>query len=825
MFIAACQELWKLLDDRHKASAGTSSVASAVGNPHFNDHTHDSAYDRNLLLYAMLEIQMSMDHDSLAEVEYGTLTLLDTICGSGVGGYRVPTQKKDWNTYEFNDGYDVDSFAPVVMYGSLETVRSAFLASATECREGFAAEDVALSIYCNGIDGGDRAHVRGSTHLRVDAKQREWHAPFAMQRDRYCDESVKISVEDALARPPSFDSDLYDTEYKRKAAIDQLIVPSWHRGEEGIDSRRRELSLRAFVYITSSSDGAVRPGMHRLLDLPVFGSAECKSLPGVDCAGDGPYSVVLSPGDAALVAYERDAAHRSGRQMLKAVRCSALIQGTAELTAPSSRACTTAPFYGAHQGCHSRDLVLSSRPVLYASKYWIRTLTAPPPSPPPTSPSPPPPSPLPPLPQSPPLPPYVQPQGELMQYIRTLEEATCTSVYYLTSATRCDRLAVGLSQSVLYAVTSPPRPPPAQPSAASPPPPHPPPSPALPSGFAYTPVDWAQLSTTRVPTPLMGELHDPSLHDSGYYAEARDILTMRDALKDVDVRRAARCTKWQSRAPMPCATAALATNCIPGLRHCGTSYQISHQPFLELGLSGTPASRGRRLWGLEIFLPQNPKIANLFYHSVEPEVGDSGYTIQVYRSDGSTIACAPQAAQHNAAELTSDRKLLHVCAGGGASDADLYALADAYRIRVTLLGRYRQLWLANVNVVEASLTSAELDTQPPRPPPLPGLPPTPPARPAAGCTFAARQFYASVRVLANDVGTEEPCGKSADDCCRIARGQHEGGAVSPDTGARAFALSDSGCCTVIVGHGPLAETDAPWGFLTAAAGTGIVPLW
>ena len=324
----------------------------------------------------------------------------------------------------------------------------------------------------------------------------------------------------------------------------------------------------------------------------------------------------------------------------------------------------------------------------------------------------------------------------------------------------------------------------------------------------------------------MSDLHDLSLHDSGYYAEARDILTMRDALKAVDVRQAARCTKWQSRAPMPCATAALATNCIPGLRHCGTGYQISHQPFLELGLSGTPASRGRRLWGLEIFLPQNPELANLFYHSVEPEVGDSGYAIQVYRSDGSTIACAPQAAQHNAAELTGDRKLLHVCAGGGASDADLYALADAYRIRVTLLGRYRQLWLANVNVVEASLTSAELDTQPPRPPPLPGLPPTPPALPAAGCTFAARQFYARPgRVLANGVGTEEPCGKSADDCCRIARGQHEGGAVSPDTGARAFELSDSGCCTAIVGHGPLVETDAPWGFLTAAAGTGIVPLW
>ena len=55
----ACKELHNFLNDRKRASAGRRSQAALKGNPHFNDDSHASDYDRNLLLYAMMEIKMS----------------------------------------------------------------------------------------------------------------------------------------------------------------------------------------------------------------------------------------------------------------------------------------------------------------------------------------------------------------------------------------------------------------------------------------------------------------------------------------------------------------------------------------------------------------------------------------------------------------------------------------------------------------------------------------------------------------------------------------------------------------------------------------------
>tara|TARA_B100001175_G_scaffold276511_1_gene252001 strand:- start:1409 stop:3289 length:1881 start_codon:yes stop_codon:yes gene_type:complete len=55
----ACYELHQFLDSRRNAGAGSASKAETDGNPHYNDNSHNSVYDRNLLLYAMLEIKMS----------------------------------------------------------------------------------------------------------------------------------------------------------------------------------------------------------------------------------------------------------------------------------------------------------------------------------------------------------------------------------------------------------------------------------------------------------------------------------------------------------------------------------------------------------------------------------------------------------------------------------------------------------------------------------------------------------------------------------------------------------------------------------------------
>jgi len=799
----ACKMLWRLFDDRRKASAGTLSRAFADGNnPHFDDITHQSVYDRNLLLYAMLEIKMSLDKDSLSDIEFSTIGMYDTICGMGVGGYRVPVGPTDYQTYNFRAGFELDTFSPIVGYGSLETMQSSYLGYATACRQNFAREDIAMQIFCNGI--GPAGAGQG-TELRLDAQERQTYAPFIIQRDMLCNEAQDISIEDTLGRPHDFDTSLFDTPYRSRLAINQIFAAPYHRGEEKLTQRRYTLNMRSFVYITSSTNPSVRPGMHRLLDLPVFDREECKQLPGVNCAPRTSLPIILNSGDAYLALHEASQYHFTGRQIMREIRCSSFIDAFLQRSA-----CRHAPYSSSNvTGCYHGDLNLQSRPRLYSSRQWINSLTAPPPSPPPFSPSPPPPSPCPPNPHSPPLPPYVQPQSELMATIRTMEEQACTSVYFLTTTTRCDRLAVGLTRSVLYEQTLPPSPPPAQPEIQSPPPPNPPPVPSLPAGIFNSPVLGAQMSTMRTPVLLDGRTYVPSLFSDGYYATATQRTQMRIAWVTASIDQMARCSEWQTRAILPCVSGAFSNNCITGMKHCVSDFDNSNEPFVDFTLVSLPATRQNRLWAVQINLPSNTELANLFFHSATV-VGGSGYKVDIFRQDGSQIPCMTQAEQTEAVSLNSERRIVHLCAGGAATDAQIHALDQAHRVRITLVGSYRQLWLKDVTILETASANDEISLRSPHPPPLPGLPPTPPSVPTETCTFHQNSFYADRVVVKH-----EPCGSSANECCYHAR-------TTP--GVTAFELSDTGCCTLVstseTGVRPTATPQL--GFLQPTSGTGVL---
>lgn len=792
-----------MFDDRHMASAGTASTAhsNANGNPHFSDPAFDSRFDRNLLLYAMLEIRMSLDKDSLADVEYSTLSLYDTICGSGVGGHRVPVNALDYETYDFEAGYEIHKFAPVVMYGSLETIRSAHMQSLQSCDQAFAPEDVAQHVFCTMADR--RSRNLAKHYLKLDTLQREYYSPFVMHRDRLCNADVEISIEDALARPPQFTDNLYDTPIRNKFFLDYYVAPAWNRGEENIHSRLFELSLKSWVYITSSSDPSVRPGMHRLLELPVFGSQGCSALPGVDCSGPGVGPLILKPGPAEVASYERKArsldAFTRGRLLMRTLRCSQMVIDF------TGEPCVAAP-YSSEPNCYQGSLPIVSRPVYYSSKQWLRNLIAPPPSPPPFSPSPPPPSPSPPCPHPPPSPPLPRSQFQLMATIREVEESACTSVYFLTTSTRCNRLAVALTRSVLYEPIDPPSPPPAEPTVLSPPPPMPPPSPAIPSVMANSPVAAVRMSTYRVPKAKNHSTAE--LYADGYYMVPSDHSAMMTSLPTASQTALASCTPWQSAAPLPCVSGALQSNCVSGTRHCDSEASNLLNPKLELKLSGTPGSRRNRLWGLKITLPSNEELAGLFFESARDAPRGSGYTVKVYNPDGSPLPCASQSEQTDSAGLRSDREVQHICASGGASDADLYSLADAERVLITLTGAYRQIWFKSVTVMEISLADAELPPRPPRPPPLPMLPPTPPASPSYSCTFNTQQFYGSMTVL-----MLEPCGYNQATCCASA---HE-------HGAQGYEVDDAGCCKLFTGAvGSLVANSLRLGYMSTRAGTGLV---
>lgn len=808
--LAACKELFALLDGQesygasagtgraHAHAAGLASRAHALGNPHHSDPAFQSQFDRNLLVYAMLDIKLSMDKDSLEKVAYSTLGLMDTICGSGVGGHRVPVDVADYETYDFQAGYEVEKFAPIVMFGSLESIRSTHMHDLASCPAGFAREDVSQHVYCNLKD--KRSGFQTQRYLRLDAEQRALHAPFVMQRDRLCNASAAVSIEDVLGRPPHFDSALFDTPYRSKTALNTWVAPVWHRGEENLHQSLKSLSMMAWVYVTSSSDPRVRPGMHRLLDLPVFADAGCSQLPSVDCSGPGLAPFILNQGAAFQAEFENTVQYTRGRILMRTIRCSRVIEDFTGLS------CEPAPYAANLPMCYQEKLLLASNPKLYSSKMWLHNLVAPPPLPPPLPPSPPPPSTPPPCPNPPPASPPTVSQREVMASIRTMEEEACTSVYYLTTTTRCNRLAVGLTRTVLYDRISPPSPPPGDPLTASPPPPRPPPSPATPSWLTLTPIASTRLSTYRVPIELGQSRLD--LREDGYYTQD-SWKEVKKALSGAPPDAAlAKCTQWQSEAPLPCVSGALQDNCISGSRHCGSEYDNSDAPRIELQLSGAPATRGNRLWGFEIVLPETEELARLFFESVMPSIGGSGYKVDVFRADGSPIACAhaPFMTQIEAAALPG--RVQHLCTDGGASDSELYALDQADRILITLSGSYRQIWFKSVTVFETSLHKATLPPRPPYPPPLPILPPNPPSLPAINCTFNANQYYEKRVVIG-----KEPCGVTPAQCCAAAHEQS----------AKGFELDDSRCCTLITDtDGDLTTDSSRWGWMTSRSGTGLL---
>lgn len=435
----ACAELFRFLDDP--------DMTAPVGAQH--------QFDRNLLLTATLEVFLSLEHEHRAGLPFSTAGVWDLMCGTDVAGYRVPVHAWQYETYDTRR-VEVDSFAPIVAYGSLDTLQSALAAIGDECPANFASRDLAQAMFCGRL---------ASSQLALDARERAKASPFATLRDRMCNPAEEYSIEEAVARPPAFSSSLFDTSRNSKLFLKDMVVPAAHRGEEDV-SKTGLKSLRAWVYVTSSADPRVPAGMHRLLDIPVFSAAKCAQLPDAACSAGGKR---INSGTLASFAAASDS-HVTGRVALASKRCNRAVEEATGLT------CERAPFAQV-AGCSAEDLDLVERPEFYASVHWLRLLATPPPAPPPRPAKPPPPSLPPPAPLLPPPPPLELSTQSLKQTVLAFEEELCYTVYTLSSQTRCDRFAAQLSRRVFHKQSHPPALPPGarsrlEPCSCSTPPAH-----------------------------------------------------------------------------------------------------------------------------------------------------------------------------------------------------------------------------------------------------------------------------------------------------------------------------------------------------------------
>ena len=827
----ACRTLVDFFSDPENAGRG--SLARESGNPAWSAREYDSPYDRNLLLYVTVEAAIAL---GLPDDRFSVDATWRVMCDHGSD--RVPTYGDYKNAYQVPAQALVPNFLPILAYGSLELLRSPAWAMQNRDDTLF-PEDLARHV---------RRSKRAANFLRYEDQGRYRYAPSYMQA-RYCDAGREIQIADCLGDPgaaPSFLFDIYKDERIVSGStgaqlsagegetVDEggvwMYAKANHFEAEVIDRTYKELNLHSLVYVTSSHDPSIPPGVHRLLDLNVFADEDtCATVASARCRSNdwsNPtkqrsswYTTLMPPRDYVPRGFV------SGIQMFVRARYHKLIPadfpGAAAFDVdvydglPGCRSTQTVGTYMQYKGTES-DEVESIKNLINR----LHNPTPPPPEP-PAPPSPPPPSPPPPSP--PPSAPEAYLRSELRERVFEAEKAFCTQVYWRTVDERCDELSIALTTRYLVDELPPPSLPPQSPAGS--PPPLAPPSPPLPDDLADAVIAGATLSTLRRPDAHTATTQTALVYDGFAYGDGEAFDAAATAALDADQRT--RCVSGTSAtaaivadavatvgggaataasiaaavaaaahaAALPCVSAVREDNCLDGSRACDrriggsddAERRNSKDAELELRLEAQPRIRRAFLHSVKLHLPQTYELASLLFTSNE-RTGGSGYRIEALRGDGSVAATATDTVTF----VPDSRELEVLFAPTDDDDTVLRALSDVGYVRLTLPGDFRQIWLDRVQVVEKAFDLASLSPAPPSPPPRPHSPLAPPES-GASCDFAVGGALDDRFVVRQDF---EGCDLTEAECCEAAATSYTADEVA--TRSVGYIFSDHGCCSTMV---------------------------
>ena len=822
----ACRTLVDFFNDPDHAGRG--SLAREGGDPTWSAREYDSPYDRNLLLYVTVEAAIAL---RLRDDRFSVEATWRRMCDHG--SYLAPTYGDYKQSYQAPDGTLVPNFLPILAYGSLELLRSPAWAMQRRDDTLF-PEDLVRHV---------RRSNRAGNFLRYEDQGRYRYAPSAMQA-RYCDAGREIQISDCLGDPgkaPSFLFDIYKDERivsgstgaqlsaGQGKTVDEggvwMYATPEHLEAEVIDRTYKELNLHSLVYVTSSHDPSIPPGIHRLLDLDVFADEDtCATVASARCRSDdwsNPsktrtwYTTLMPAADyvprgfvSGIDMFVRARYHKEIAEDFPAVAAAFDVDVYNGL--PGCRSTETVGTYMQYKGTES--------PVGISIKDLINRLNhpTPPPPEPPAPPSPPPSTP----PPSPPPPdaPLAYLRSELRERVFEAEKAFCTQVYWRTVDERCDELSVALTTRVLVDERPPPSLPPQSPVGL--PPPLSPPLAPLQGDLADVAVAGALLSTLRQPTAHDATATTALVYD-GFYLAPGEVFSPA-VLAGLAADQRTRCVGGDhAAAALPCVSAVLESNCLDGTRACDrriggsddAKRRNSVDAHLELRLDSAPRFRRAFLHSVKVFLPNRYELASLFFQSNEA-VGGSSYRVEALRGDGSVAATATDIVDG----VPESRELEALFAPTDADAVVFRALADAEYVRITLPGDFRQLWLLRVEVVEKAFDLATLEIAPPSPPPRPFLPPPPPPT-GKSCDFHPGEAVDDRHFLRQDF---EGCGLTEAACCQAAATSY-----TTDDGVDVVAgyyFSDHKCCTTFLADA-VAETErvaVPHPNFKAGGGLGFV---
>lgn len=818
----ACRSLVDFFDD--PSHAGRGKLAPESANEAWSSPEYDSDFDRNLLLYTTLEVAIALE---IPDSAFSVAKVWARMCDHGA--YLVPTRTDQHpRAYERPERAEVETFLPIVAYGSLSLLRSTMWAGGVDNPSLF-PEDLVRHVV--------RSETAGDW-LQAEASDRFKYAPSVMQR-RYCDSEIQdVEISSCLGPPdpaPSFLFDIYRNDriisgVETVSDLEDGKAPTpkkggvWmyahveHQKAEVISETYKQFNLYSKVYVTSSDDPDIPPGIHDLLDLAVFADEpSCRTTAYAKCRTsdfnrEGDWFFTLMPAPDYI-----PSGFATGVEIFTRSRYHSQLEFFAGAVQEHR------PVYNGIAGC--QDVVKGDRYMQYLGTEDKNELSVgellnrlhhptPPPPTPPTPPSPPPsaPPPLPPPPSAPRQ--YLR--DELREFVFQAEKSFCTQVYWRTVDERCDELAVALTERYHVTELPPPLLPP-QPPVGSPPP-LAPPQPPLDGTLVEVQLAGALLSTLRVPEAHSTEATTALVYDGKFFASGTSFDAQ--AVANLDPNQRARCIHGAPAAALPCVSAVTQELCLDGTRACdrrlggsdAAAQRNSVDASLELQLMSPPRFRRAFLHSVKFFLPQTFELANLLFASNERTLGGSGYRVNALRGDGSVAATATEVVT-----AAPESRELEVLFAPTDDDPAVYrALADVKYVQLVLPGDFRQVWLDRVDVIEKALDLALLSPEPPSPPPRPRSPPAPPPV-AATCVFLLRHAVDDSAIVRQDV---EGCDLTQDACCRAAASSYalEAGQIA------GFLLSDHNCCTTFVAQA-IARTNVaeiPYSNFQVSGGVGFV---
>ena len=592
-------------------------------------------WHRTILAYQLLMVDQALEQEHVSLKDSW-----DDLCGD-INGFHHATDVDKWHSYGIPDGARLENFWPLVGIGTLDELRRVGEASCSE-----ETTDFSTRLACGMI--GNSEGVTGGTLAALPEMHQD--SPAATQR-RLCDPELEPSVEQAIGLPEPFQKGLVDSKTSAmRSPFFDVIVPASMRGDEL--TRKQGFSVQGWVLLTVEADG-YKPGFHRIMELPVFDTRECASLP---FAGCGEYDTGMTGWATSF---------EGGREMLPRVRCWTPMRDVTGVD------CVPDPFPGQ---CGNEKPVLVERPYVFASTHWLPHLSNPPPPPPLPPPTPPPPSPPPLPPPGAPPPPMLLSWPEVRELAHAAQAEICSTVYVRGVQERCDLFAVKIAQTIVYTSASLPAPPPEAPPSS--PQPLPPPSP--PAAALVAPTGW-QMTTYRMPEAAA----EPRAEADGYEVSASTRTAIENQLHDALSTKLLP-LKCLDQGDLPCATGVdTVDDCRDGQVPCTTV----QPPAIELEFE---LPRGSFFSGLNIELPQSEELARFFF----------SYQVRVFDAS-SEVLCE---LNRNNAEIDAppqDRVVELHCPL--ERDDTVQRLERAKRVRIETTNR---LWLHGVQLQSRDVRDA-----------------------------------------------------------------------------------------------------------------------